>query len=276
MERKIAPERLPEGFIFLKDSHELQSDIELFNVLGLAGFPIAQQTGILKTKIQVVDVRKIPVFEEKLMPENLGLASMILEKVQMHLDPVPENLPPVNKIIFLDFHGVINCPMPEGETEIPDADSTIKHFVDMFSQLIELRQKGIGAIVLSFVGQMTNSHANLLGFCSQKLFQDIFIGLISVFEKTTKNKKTRWGKGKILHLFLQELNFQEKLLFVDDDPQNILDASLWLENSDSCTLIQFADPVLTAKANEKSNVKKCIKLTNFADLVDHFNNIKID
>ncbi|QKF93460.1 putative lipase phosphatase protein [Fadolivirus algeromassiliense] len=254
--QSLPSQRLPEGFLFTKSiipEHITQ-------------FPLQLVSGQLKSNV-IVSEGKRKTFNETLFPENMKLASSIMNQIQPQILELPENFPPVTKIVFLDFHGIVNCPKPVPEGEIPDAPETLQHFVLLLNTLIQLRQKGVGVVVLSFVGQITNSHANLLAFCSQPLFQKVFVGMISVFEKIRKRGRSNWGKGKILHLFLKELKLQEKSVFVDDDPENILDASLWLEDMSCCTLIRLADENLTAKAGDGDKTDICLKVNQFTDVI---------
>jgi hypothetical protein len=96
---------------------------------------------------------------------------------------------------------------------------------------------------------MTSSHANLLAFCSHPIFQQIFIGVISVFDRLKKEKeKCAKGKGRVIYEFLTANSTNETIL-VDDDPMNLLDTALWIgEENTRCRLVQFADKKLTHKA----------------------------
>ena len=238
-----------EGFIFAKNI-----SFELPGVTMMPG------NGLLESKIEVDD-RKKDQFPQ-LMTDNLAL----VEKVSTSFPTVPSDFPPVSRLIFLDFHGVVNCPLPTDKEEIPDAPETRAHFVNMFKLITELRMKGVGVIILSFVGKMTDSHANLLSFCSHPTFQALFVGVIAVFDRLKKtNQKCAKGKGLVLNLFLNTISYNT--IFVDDDPMNLLDASLWLEHNKRCQLVQFADKKLTHKA---AMIPRCESLVvkKFKELYD--------
>jgi hypothetical protein len=256
--KKVQPPsaKLPEGFLFV-DGSPLEN---------LKNFPLKKVIGPIETSITVPDENKVTMYKEKLFPENVELARSVMEKIQPHV--AVTSFPVVQHVLFFDFHGVVNCPAPEDDNEI-----TIAHFINLFKFLIQLRQKGIGVIILSFVGKLTASHANLLAYCSQKLFQDIFVGVISVFDKIYKDKKAQWGKGKVLSVLMEELKIQPKTVFYDDDPDNILDARLWLGNPDVCKLIQFADHQLTRKASESPKIENPIVAQNLTNLINEIQTV---
>lgn len=239
-----------EGFIFAKEVN-----------LTLHGVNLTPGNGPLCPNIEV-DEKKKNQFPQ-LMAQNLSLVS----KISQSFPSIPSDLPPVDRLIFLDFHGVINCPLPTSSEEIPDAPETIDHFVKLMNFLVELRKKGIGVMILSFVGKMTDSHANLLAFCSISTFQSLFAGVIAVFDRLKKhNQKCIKGKGRILNLFLDAVSYNT--IFVDDDPMNLLDASLWIEDAKRCKLIQFADKKLTHKAAMIPRCD-CLIARNVKELIDY-------
>lgn len=152
----------------------------------------------------------------------------------------------INKYIILDFHGVVYCPNE-------NINITIRHLIDILNLAINLRIKGIGIIILSFVGKLGNSHANLLSFFSSNiLFQNIFCGLFVTYQKPRMWKIAPFGKAYVIQWLIKFLN-QSKILFVDDDPTNIYDVVTQI-NKDNCSVIKFADPILTDKKPTGNNL----------------------
>lgn len=246
-------ESQPEGFLFVESP-----------LSAVTEFPLAACSGVLQTKVAVTDSRK-ERFDKELYPHNLEMCHDIVQKLGMTTEEV---FPPVTNVIFLDFHGLINCPIfDKDRQEIPDHPKTLKHMGGVLETLALLRRKGVGAMILSYVGKLTDSHASLLAFSSQKLFQSIFVGVIFVFERIRK-KRTNWGKGRVLSIAQK---YCDHIVFADDDPDNLLDANLWLEGPYS--LIRFADPQLTEKAARYSKSPSIVATTLQSlreELVRHF------